>query len=152
MADFGATADAIRTAFNSGWTALSNGVVSLPDNLFNADEYPPGTPFPPVDGDGNPTSWIRPLMTPALMDRSTMGGTGGKYLSEGIVVIEIFTPLNRGPGEAEDLCDDAIGILRNMNTNNVRVDDPHPIRVGIVDETYYKYNVEAKWLHFDVAA
>ena len=78
--------------------------------------------------------------------------TGGYYDRAGSFIVEFLSPVNTGTSEIEGLVDSASSILRGQETSDITVSDPRPVRVGIVEDVYFKYNVEATWRHFEAAA
>jgi hypothetical protein len=148
MADGQAIAQALRSLFITAWDALSNGFPSAthlcPDNNPDWSE--------PKDSNGRPETWLRLTVEPATNDQVTFGvPTGGRYDRMGSFIVEILAPVNTGTSEIEGLIDSATVILRGQETSGIRIFNPRPVRVGIVEDVYYKMNVEATWQHFETA-
>ena len=137
--------NALRSAFRTDWTALANGVPVAPDNNPNFK--------PPVDSNGDPLPWLRLTIEPAIEDQNTMGVlTGGKYLIEGNVIVEVFVSLDSGTGKAYGYVDDIVTILRGKNISDIHMLDVNIIRVGDIDGIWFKVNVAVLWRHFELAA
>ena len=149
MADYQAISQALRSFYITAWDALSNGFPSAthmcPDNNPDWTE--------PKDSNGRPETWWRLIVEPALNDQVTFGvPTGGHYERAGSLLVEFLSPVNIGTSEIEGLLDSSSNILRGQTTASVYISNPRVIRVGVIEELYYKCNIEATWRHFEVAA
>jgi hypothetical protein len=149
MSDYQQIAQDTRSFFITNWDALSNGVPS--STHLQPDNDPEWKP--PVDSNGDPEPWIRVVVEPADFDQSTFGApSGGKYVFLGSFIVEVFVSSGSGTYTLDSLLDDAINVLRGKTTNGIFISDPRPVRVGLVDEIFFKYNVEATLRHFETAA
>lgn len=148
MSDFQQVASDVRGYFMTSWDALSNGVpTSTHAQPENDSEWKP-----PVDSNGEPEHWIRMTVEPADYDQGTFGApTGGKYTFLGSFIVEIFAPIGSGSNTLDALVSDAQSILRGQKPNDIWITDPRPVLVGVVDDVFYKKNVEATLRHFETA-
>lgn len=142
MSDYSQIADDIRLLFSTNFATTGNPApIALP--------YDPGFEEP-KDSYGRPLSWVR-INVEIITDIPVTFGkpTGARFEVDGVVVVECFSPLGRGPGENETLVSDVIASLRNEETAGIEFQGILAIPVGEVEDIYLKKNVEATWKHFD---
>ena len=84
--------------------------------------------------------WLRFQVLGSDARVASIGGPQTIYRHDGDVVIEVFTPLNSGPGTALRLADAAAGLLRGLQVNGITFWAPRVVRVGS-DPAWYRRNV-----------
>lgn len=74
--------------------------------------------------------WIRFQVLGTDARVATIGGPQTRYRHDGDVVIEIFAPLNTGPGRVLTLADQASSYLRGLRVEGITFWAPRLIRTG----------------------
>lgn len=129
---YAAAHNAIRTRFNTQWTAGSYSAV--PVAWANAEFDPPSE-----------DEWVRVTIVDAAAFKVSFGGfigAGDNYRHPGVVVVNIFVPLNVGDGLALAMADEIASIFRAWQdaTTRTRFFTPYVTRVG-VDGNWFQVNV-----------
>ena len=76
----------------------------------------------------------------------------GAYQEDGTSLIEVFVPLNDGIDNAKTLAQKVIVIMRGKKLTTVWLRAPFAVRVGQVDDTWWKYVVETPYILFGTAS
>lgn len=125
-----AEAAAIRTRFSTEWDDTT------PIAWPNVNFTPPNPP----------SAWVRFTILPATASQSEIGANP-LYRHTGFVVIQVFTPDNAGPGEAEQLAEQACGIFRGVTAGGIRYQGPRneaPVVQTIGNDGNGWYQVNAR--------
>jgi hypothetical protein len=137
---FKPTADALRSYFYDSYVLLH------PANTISLDNDESFEP--PIDSNGDAITWVRISIHPAsaAMISLRQAGSSGLHQYEGVFTVEIFTPLGSGDGLANQYADEASEILL-LGYQSISVPISHLTltRVGGLDETYFKYNLTARF-------
>ncbi len=139
---FAADAKAIRVRFDARWSALQ-----------------PNVPikFQNVGGSTTPdaTAWVRLTVLTGDSRQESMGArSGGTYNNPGIAVVQIFTPVGEGDGEARSLADTVGRIFRGFSetsTGNILFGAPMLTNVG-PDGRFFQMNVDVPFDSYGAAS
>ena len=143
--DVSAYISELLTHFSTGWASGGNTEEIADDNDPDYD--------PPNDANGNPLPWLRHTIEPAFSDQKSMGPlSGGVYQEDGTSLIEVFVPLGDGIDDAKALAQKVTVIMRGKKLTTVWLRAPFVVRVGQVDDTWWKYIVETPYLLFGAAS
>lgn len=74
--------------------------------------------------------WIRFQVLGSDARVASIGGPQTRYRHDGDVVIEIFAPLNAGPGRVLQLADEASAYLRGLQIDGITFWAPRLVRVA----------------------
>lgn len=85
-------------------------------------------------------AWIRFQVLGTDARVAGIGGPQTRYRHDGDVVIEIFGPLNKGPGRVLELADKASALLRGLQVGGITFWAPRLIRVA-PDRAWYRRNL-----------
>ena len=133
------------THFSTEWASGGNTEEIADDNDPDYD--------PPNDANGNPLPWLRHTIEPAFSEQESMGPiAGGIYKEDGNSLIEIFVPLGDGIDDAKSLAQKVAVIMRGKKLTTVWLRAPFAVRVGQVDDTWWKYVVETPYTLFGTAS
>ena len=128
----GPTAAWFRARVNTLWVNGANPRTTIAWD--NTSFTPPNPPDP----------WIRPSIIETGGEQATFGtgATAMQYRFDGMVTIEVFTPATEGDGENQTLCDHAATMFRGVSASGLRfLAPPFVVRVGIVDDVWFKQDV-----------
>jgi len=74
-------------------------------------------------------------------DQASMGGTSGNFFKQdGVIFVQVFTPLGLGTSPANTLAESISGIWRNQQFNNIVCGAPDINHIGEV-EGWFQINV-----------
>ena len=143
--DFDSYVDEILDHFSTQWSVGGNTEEIADDNDPDYD--------PPNDANGNPLPWLRHTIEPAFSEQATMGPTtNGVYKEDGNSLIEVFVPLGDKIDNAKTLAQKVAVIMRGVKLTTVWLQAPFVVRVGQVDDTWWKYVVETPYMILGTAA
>jgi len=119
--------NAIRARFNTQYSAPTR--VAWPNAEFT----------PPTD---DTTVWVRFTILDGASRQASAGAAANMHRHPGLVVVNIFAPLNRGDKAALETVDEVSAIFRNWQdaSNRIRFFSPEVERVG-PEEKWYQINV-----------
>lgn len=124
---------ATGTFFNTGWASATP--VSWPGRDFS----------PPTDG----SSWVRFTISEGESFQHEMGKVEVQFRDVGLVMIQVFTELNKGDGPALTLADQVATIFRRKKVTytdgRAIFRAPNIRRVG-PDEAWYQVNVTVPYV------
>lgn len=122
---FATTANTIRNRFAVQFVAVRPTVPIHYDNV-------PGDP-------PSASSWVR--LTIIEGDSFQISaGTTRRFRDTGIAIVQVFTALGSGDGEAREIADDVQAIFKGITVSGVIFRKPSASRIG-PDGTFYQVNV-----------
>ena len=123
----------------------------LRDNFSSAPIRLPNVKFEPAEN--APGGWIWPNIIPVSRERETIVGSdvGGGILVEGLLSIQVFSPIGSGYGDAYTWADELMTLLREITLTLtsgklLRFEVPETFAVGET-ESWFQVNVQAPF-HF----
>lgn len=108
----------IRSRFNSEWAGRTQ--VAYPNVPFSKPN----------------AAWVRLGVNGSGADAVSVGDPDAiRYRHDGMVIVEVFTPVQSGDGESRELCDAAAAVFRGVKdaATKLRFRAPYRIEVGVVD-------------------
>lgn len=86
------------------------------------------------------TPWVR--LTVTWNGSSLISGTAdaGLYREQGFIIIEVYTPINKGTQDNTSMCSEIAKLFRGYQSGSLYCQPPHVIRVG----------EEREWFHQNV--
>lgn len=139
--------DEILTFFRTAWIA-NNESQNIPLFFDDAHKAVPGT----ADSNEAPLPWARVTLRHGNFFQGSLSGSIGqrRFERNGILVIQIFTPLNDGLTTADKLSIIALNSLEGKNTTNgvwfrnVRVNEIGP------DGNWFQTNIIAEFIYDEI--
>jgi hypothetical protein len=126
----------IYQTFNTDWGSTSA-------FTFDNDEFDP-----PAAAD-----WVRFSVRHFDSNQESLGGVGNrKFLREGRIFVQCFTPLDSGLAGADNLATVARNIFegKTLGTENIRCTDAVVREIGPTDDGFYQLNVEIAFNYSEV--
>ncbi|MEE9140767.1 MAG: phage tail terminator-like protein [Alphaproteobacteria bacterium] len=122
---FAATANVIRSRFA---TEFATARPTVPIHYDNVAGDPPAA-----------SSWVRLTVVEGDSFQVAMGSTR-RFRDTGVAIVQVFTPLGSGDGEAREIADDVQGIFKGLTVSGVVFRKPRAARIG-PDGRFYQVNV-----------
>lgn len=96
------------------------------------------------------TAWLRVTLKPALGTQHTLGQVGNrKFVRQGLIFIQIFTPLDKGMQASDHLADGIIGFLEGgqTTTNNIPFNNVSPPKNIGNEGSWQQVNIDADFIY-----
>lgn len=103
--------------------------------------------WPNVDFNQPATAWVRFNIIYGDSQQTDFGGSLHNERTSGVVIIQVFTPLNQGDAEALGLADDVANIFRNWCGTNIRCRTPAIKDIGNDGFGWYQVNVSIPFIY-----
>lgn len=121
--------ESIYQRFATDW-----GVTS--DYTFDNEDF-----TPPED-----TPWVRLVVRHTSSNQVSLGSSGNrKFDRDGLVFVQVFTPLDQGSAVADALVEKVLEIFEGKTIDLIRFTDVTPREVGPMDG-WYQVNVDAAFI------
>jgi hypothetical protein len=128
---FGPEGDYIRARFSTQWKTLrsyTDAQMGTTDDKRDVRVvWGNKTTTPPDE-----SPWVRVNIRHAGADPASVGdSTAAMHRHDGMVVVEVFAPIDEGEGTVDAYCDDVAGIFRDYRAQQgLRFRSPYTINVG----------------------
>lgn len=136
---FGPEGDYIRGRFASQWKAArsyTDAQMGTTTDKTDVRVAWGNKNFTPPDN----VAWVRVGIQHSGADPASVG-TNPMHRHDGMVIVEVFVPLDAGEGDLDDLCDDVADIFRDHTAQQgLRFRTPYPASIGQVG-AWYKRDV-----------
>lgn len=136
--------DAVLSVVNTAWlgSGITASIGMLWDDVQLTEDELTALRFDPQ---GNPLPYARTTARTLVSNQETLGGEGvAKYLTEGLLVVQIFTP----PGDGNELADSIVEVLkaatRGKSVGALWFFDVVPREVGI-DKQWTRHDFRASY-------
>ncbi|MCR4375333.1 MAG: DUF4128 domain-containing protein [Acidobacteria bacterium] len=138
---FGPEGDYLRSRFSTQWkTARSYTDAQMGTTTDKTDVRVAwgNKNFTPPDN----VPWVRVGIQHSGADPASVGdASAAMHRHDGMVIVEVFVPLDAGEGDIDDLCDDVADIFRDHSAQQgLRLRSPYTVTVGQTG-AWYKKNV-----------
>lgn len=120
-----ATANVIRSRFATEFGTVRPTVPIHYDNV-------PGDP-------PSETPWVRLTIAEGDSFQVSLGSTR-RFRDTGVAIVQVFTALGSGDGEAREIADDVQAIFKGITVSGVIFRKPRAARIG-PDGSFYQMNV-----------
>lgn len=125
--NFESCRNSIESYLNTQWLASSwSAIPIIWDNTIDD-----------VDG-----SKLKPFIFDGESEQTSLGAQGC-HRRYGILIIQVFIPINTGTDVIEKYCDTLTNMFKAVNLGDAHFMSPTAVRVGNVDKVYFQKNVQA---------
>lgn len=94
-------------------------------------------------------SWVRLVVRHIISNQETIGAEGNrKFERQGKIVIQVFTPVDKGTADADTLVIAAGAVFEGTRFEGLVCYAATPIEIGVA-ERWYQTNVEVPFTYYD---